>query len=96
MTETPPEAFLPDPAEEPSPPEPPEPPEPVDEDDPARDADGVTEDRLTGVAFYDTLLGCYVGGVYPSKTAARKGEDRIREFVAGDRAARDRYVLRRV
>lgn len=83
MTETPPEAFLPDPAEEPSPPEPPE---PADSSDPARDADGVAEDRLTGVAYFDTLLACYVGGVYPSKAAARKAED----YKGG------RYVLRRV
>jgi hypothetical protein len=66
MTETPPEAPVPD-------------------DTPT--ADGVPEDRLTGYAFYDTLIQAYTGGVYPSKAKARKGEEDCRG---------DRYVLRRV
>lgn len=72
MTETPPEDIIPLLEEV--------------EEDPTRDADGVTEDRLTGVCFYDTLMGAYVGGVHPSKAAARRVED----FKG------PRYVLRRV
>lgn len=90
MTETPPEALIP-----------PEPPDPdpelvdevdeVDEVDPERDADGVDEDRLTGVAVYDNAELRYVTGVFKNKTALRADET-ARELVkdAG------RYSVRRV
>lgn len=88
-TETPPEALIP-----PEPPAPDPDPELVDEGDevdPERDADGVDEDRLTGVAVYDNAELRYVTGVFKNKTALRADET-ARELVkdAG------RYSVRRV